>query len=967
MDAPTDRLPLLRLPPPVSSRKRTPFPLLATLAPIVTAGLLYALTRSPLALVFAAVGPVVGLAAVLDGRRSARRQLRREQRERAEGLRALADEIAHRHAAEHDDVWRRAAELETVLAEAAGARWTSARAGELVLGRGTVASALRIEGEPVDEGDRALLAHAWALADAPIRADPDVGIGFVGPTFLARAAARAAVIRWASTVRPGVAGLRLPETDAWAWGASLPHHGAGAGITVVEGEQRPDSGGVIAVARERRALPPGLRTVVELRSARRARIEVLGAPERSQEFVPELLGDRQAGVAAHRLAETAARSGLGATPLPPRVDLATLSQPRTAGRARLAAAVGTASGGVLELDLVRQGPHALVGGTTGSGKSEFLLAWLAALATSYSPAALAMLLVDFKGGAAFQPIAGLPHVVGVVTDLDEAEALRAVESLRAEIRQRERRLRASGVRDFVELDRSVELPRLVIVVDEYQALVERFDELGRLFADLAARGRSLGMHLILSTQRPNGSVREQITANCRLRVCLRVLHASDSRAVIGVDDAAGIPPTFPGRAIVDDGTARPQPFQSAIADPVHLELLRAGSSGERPAKRTWLDPLPARLQLAELEPVGEGVAFGLLDVPEQQRRLNAVWRPESDGAMLVCGAPGSGRSTALRTIAAAFAARYGPHRVIRLSEHRSEAWDTLTALAQAAETGDASATPQLLMVDGVDVRFRAWPDEYRLAAVDQLATILDGAGGAFLVASATRPAALSSEIRDGFRSLLLLRQPSRGELAQLGGDPTLWRSDEGPGAGQWRGLRLQVALAEAPPPEAVTPTALSPRGHPQVPELVLRDGVSHALVARNVPLVLARLSELSGVRIHRLTSTGAVEAVPGTADSPPGGAEVIVGDAEGWAAGWRVWAELKHRGVAIVDGGLAEFRALYRGRELPPLLDRAAAQGWRIAPDGSIERFVWPARRFQRKPPSKPHNATGTIAHDART
>ncbi|GAA2457055.1 FtsK/SpoIIIE domain-containing protein [Agromyces soli] len=969
MDLPTDRQPRLRLPHPPSTRQKPPFPLLATLAPIATAGVLFALTRSPLALVFAAIGPVVGLAAVFDGRRSARRHLKRERLERIEARRLLTDEIAERHAVERVEAWRRAGELEALLSEPAGSRWRTADSSELVLGRGVVPSGLRIEGEAFDDDDRALLARAWALSDAPIRADPAAGIGFVGPMPVVRAAVRASVVRWASTVRPGAGGLRVPPLEEWAWAERLPQLRGSPSITVVEGEQPADPRGVIACAIERAALPPGLGTVVELDSPRRARIEVLDSPERSGAFVPELLSSRHAATAADRLAEVAERSGLDAKPLPLRVDLAALTQPPAGGRERLAAAVGTASGGgALELDLVQQGPHALIGGTTGSGKSEFLLAWLAALATMYSPAALAMLLVDFKGGAAFRPIAELPHVVGIVTDLDEAEALRAVESLRAEIRQRERRLRQSGARDFVELDRSIDLPRLVIVVDEYQALLERFDELGRVFADLAARGRSLGMHLILSTQRPNGTVREQITANCRLRVCLRVLHPSDSRAVVGVDDAARIPPDRPGRAIVDDGTGPPRTFQSAIADPLHLELLQAGRAGEPQAKRPWLDPLPSRLRLGQLDPTPDGIVFGLLDAPEEQRRMNAVWRPAADGALLVCGAPGSGRRTTLDTIAAAFAARHGPDRVVRLPEQRSLAWDLLTGLARQAESPRLGGGPRLLLVDAADVRFRSWPDEYRLAAAEALATILDdSSGGLHLAVSATRPTGLPAEIRDGFRALLLLRHASRGELAQLGGEPSLWRADDPPGAGQWGGKRLQVAMTDPPGSGAMRAGSPPLAGRPD-PASVLefQGGGRYAVIARNVPLALARLAEIEGIRVRGLTAAGAVEHPLAPADES-GRPEVLVGDLDAWAAAWRLWGELRQTAVVIVDGGLAEFRTLYRGRELPPLLDRGAGQGWRVSPDGGIARFVWPERRFRRIHPSKAPSATGTIVSDAES
>ena len=250
--------------------------------------------------------------------------------------------------------------------------------------------------------------------------------------------------------------------------------------------------------------------------------------------------------------------------LPSRVLLGDLMQPAVdpASRASLAVAVGTAGEGPLVIDLVQHGPHALVAGTTGSGKSEFLLAWLTALAGSYPPDRVAFLLVDFKGGAAFEPIRDLPHVTGVVTDLDESEAERAVLSLRAELRHRERVLAQAGARDIRSLDHRIELARLVIVVDEFQAMIERFPDLGAVIADIAARGRSLGLHLVLAAQRPNGVVREQVTANCAIRVSLRVMQRADSLAVVGSELAAEIAPDTPGRGIVDRGDGCPVRFQS---------------------------------------------------------------------------------------------------------------------------------------------------------------------------------------------------------------------------------------------------------------------------------------------------------------------------------------------------------------------------------------------------------------------
>ena len=354
------------------------------------------------------------------------------------------------------------------------------------------------------------------------------------------------------------------------------------------------------------------------------------------------------------------------TALPDAVPYDALAQPehRPGSRDTLRAAVGAVTGGPLVLDLATRGPHAIVAGTTGSGKSEFLLAWIAALADGHPPDRVSFLLVDFKGGAAFEPLRGLPHVTGIVTDLDESEAERAVLSLRAELRHRETVLRHERVREISELGPHVELPRLVLVIDEFQAMIERFPELGGVVADVAARGRSLGVHLVLASQRPNGVVREQVTANCAVRVSLRVIQPADSIAVVGSDEAATIAPETPGRGVVDAGDGHPVLFQSARVDSSAIDGLMRRSAGLRAARRPWVGPLPDRIPLDELaladrsSPVSAGsLVIGLVDEPERQRHELAVWDPGADGHLLVVGAPGSGRSSALAAVASAASAR----------------------------------------------------------------------------------------------------------------------------------------------------------------------------------------------------------------------------------------------------------------------------------------------------------------------
>ncbi|MEO7396926.1 MAG: FtsK/SpoIIIE domain-containing protein, partial [Ilumatobacteraceae bacterium] len=173
--------------------------------------------------------------------------------------------------------------------------------------------------------------------------------------------------------------------------------------------------------------------------------------------------------------------------------------------------IGVAADGVVEIDLVRDGPHALFAGTTGAGKSELLRSLVVGLAARLSPDHITFVLVDYKGGSTFDACADLPHVVGVVTDLDDRLAARALRSLEAELRRREQLLRDAGVSDLSDYRRSngaddrdgerqrPMLPRLVVVIDEFASLaVQQPDFIGALLG-IAQRGRSLGVHLVLAT------------------------------------------------------------------------------------------------------------------------------------------------------------------------------------------------------------------------------------------------------------------------------------------------------------------------------------------------------------------------------------------------------------------------------------------------------------------------------------
>jgi len=231
----------------------------------------------------------------------------------------------------------------------------------------------------------------------------------------------------------------------------------------------------------------------------------------------------------------------------------------------LRAPIGIGPSGPLVLDLVEHGPHALIGGTSGAGKSELLQSMVSSLIHEYPPSRLTFLFVDYKGGAATEVFNTVPHTVGYVTNLDASLSLRALTSLRAELNHRMRLMegKAKDLAEMLERFPDEAPPSLVIVVDEFATLVKEVPDFVAGMVDIAQRGRSLGVHLILATQRPSGSVNDNILANTNLRISLRMLDAGESKTVIGVGAAADIPLPLKGRGFAKLGPQDLVEFQSA--------------------------------------------------------------------------------------------------------------------------------------------------------------------------------------------------------------------------------------------------------------------------------------------------------------------------------------------------------------------------------------------------------------------
>jgi S-DNA-T family DNA segregation ATPase FtsK/SpoIIIE len=265
------------------------------------------------------------------------------------------------------------------------------------------------------------------------------------------------------------------------------------------------------------------------------------------------------------------------------------------------------------------------------------------IALQYSPADINFILIDYKGGAAFDSCAELPHVVGVITDLDEGLAARVLVSLDAELRYRERRLRE---------DASARLPRLMVVVDELAALKDDVPNFIGSLVSIAQRGRSLGFHLVVATQRPGSALSADVLANANIRLALRVQSAHDAQEIVGSATPAGFSRDTPGRVALRLGSDELYIFQAVRLDidvPTLANMAKEACTflGISHPRRPWLDALPAQLFDHDVDglDMNAEVSVGLIDDPANQRQVPLLW--ETTQHAFIVGAAKSGKSSAL--------------------------------------------------------------------------------------------------------------------------------------------------------------------------------------------------------------------------------------------------------------------------------------------------------------------------------
>lgn len=601
----------------------------------------------------------------------------------------------------------------------------------------------------------AAVAALPSMPDVPVAIDLSAGhvLGLVGDREASVSVARSLVLQMATHHGPAdlaivVAADHLPR---WEWCTWLPHTTdqsagrrgahllatgdmvaadgilASAGertvLAVLDGDDplqgrntvgrrllRADDVSAVVLVPDAHRLPAGCDTVVTVDQAGRMRVVDPRRADAGRDGLVWGIGATVANDAARCLARLddpeLPVNGAGVPPTAPLLatlgvdgdDPDTIEQRwrRTDGTAELTTTIGVDGRGPVLLDLVADGPHVLIGGTTGSGKSELLRSMVAGLAANADPDHVAFVLVDYKGGAAFDCCADLPHVAGLVTDLDDTLAARALRCLEAELRHRERRLREVGAEDIAALRATPArrgadpLPRLVVVVDEFATLAADLPDFLDALVGIAQRGRSLGVHLVLATQRPAGVVTEDIRANTSCRIALRVTDRNDSMDVIDVADAAALPRSLPGRAVARFGPGELVTFQSVLAtgrsrgragvsvrgqtaeqDDEHDQgstdldrLVRTITTaharrGGRPPRSPWPPHLPGRVLREEL-----GASMGardwlLVDEPDRQRQSQEGWNP-SGGHLVVLGGAGSGVTTTLASAVLAATRGLGP-------------------------------------------------------------------------------------------------------------------------------------------------------------------------------------------------------------------------------------------------------------------------------------------------------------------
>jgi S-DNA-T family DNA segregation ATPase FtsK/SpoIIIE len=357
-------------------------------------------------------------------------------------------------------------------------------------------------------------------------------------------------------------------------------------------------------------------------------------------------------------------------------------------------------------------------------------------------------------------------------------------------------------------------------------------------------------------------------------------------------------------------------------------------------RRPWCDDLPSSVSLSSLtgesagEGTGEGIAFALVDLPEEQRQETARFEPSRSGNLLVIGAQGSGKSELFATLAVASG-------VEMLPVLPDEAWDAVEVALSRMRAGLAG--PRLLLADDLDALAGRFADEYQSTFVDRLVELArDGSAVGLQLGLAVRriPPALQT-LAALCDDRVILRLGSRQDHLMAGGSGSGYVANAPPGAGEWRGSRIQIArrTRAAPEPPERTTRRIAPfdlSGHASVVVVTTRVA-EFTRRLRAIEPAVGEVSTLSAP-VGSASRATALEIVDAHASS------VIVGDPDGWQSNWALLSALRAGALVLIDRcSVTEFRAISGRRTLPPPIRAAAEQCWALEPDGSVRRMLAPS------------------------
>lgn len=415
-------------------------------------------------------------------------------------------------------------------------------------------------------------------------------------------------------------------------------------------------------------------------------------------------------------------------------------------RARCDSGVGIANGVPFRFDPTTESPHLLVCGRTGTGKSEFLAALLCDWAERFTPAELSWVGIDFKGGATLAPLSELAHCRGLVTDLDGRLVDRALDGIAAEMLDRERALRIEGVS---RIEDAASLGRLVVVVDEFPELIRYFPRASEVLGDVARRGRSLGVHVVIATQNHSAVHRDGLAGNIPVRVCFPLAHAHDVSQVLGVP--AVTPPAI-GRPIIAMGDGR----QLRVTVRRSASVVVASTADGERLPPVWNEVLAP--------PISGEVGFGRVDCARTRSQSPATWTV-ADGDVVVVGKRGSGRTIAIRALVRGL------------------------SVTHAQSSNDIATARGIVVVDDVDRLHDSLPDarKHELAAVIASRRLEADPPRFVFSVSGWNP-----RLHGLVPNVLVLPTVNRDAHLATGEPAETFDPSAKPGVGSWRGQRVVV-------------------------------------------------------------------------------------------------------------------------------------------------------------------------------